>query len=157
MKFKVSENYKRRDRRNAVLAALLVVIIFLGCIWMLISSDSLFNKGIAALTAFLMGRYLPAAYRRVVMGEASYPEVEISELDNEIRIKHNDTTISMPLSDIEKLIIQKLKGKVTSILLTNESFSDLRFEGYEQLEQMASLLQKHNPNAKSKTANWYHR
>ena len=89
--------------------------------------------------------------------DASYPEVEILEPQEKIDISHKNAVVSMPLSDIEKLIIQCKKGSVTSILLTTKSFSNLRFEGYENLEKMAEILKKYTPAKNLKIATWYHR
>ena len=63
----------------------------------------------------------------------------------------------MPLSDIESLRIQSIKGNVKSLLLTTKSFNNLRFEGYENLAEMAELLKKYTPAGKTKNATWYHR
>jgi hypothetical protein len=63
----------------------------------------------------------------------------------------------MPLSDFENLVIQSIKGKIKSILLTTKSFSNLRFEGYENQEALAELLKKYTPAGKTKIATWYHR
>jgi hypothetical protein len=63
----------------------------------------------------------------------------------------------MLLSDIEKLVVQSSKGSVKSVLLTTKSFSNLRFEGYQNLEKLAAILEKHAPEGKTKNATWYHR
>ena len=76
---------------------------------------------------------------------------------NKIDISHKGTIISIPLSDIESLRIQSIKGKVKSLLLTTKSFSNLRLEGYDNLTGMAELLKKYTPTGKFKIATWYHR
>ncbi|WP_147411100.1 hypothetical protein [Pseudomonas cavernicola] len=157
MNFKVSEKYKRSGKRKTVLAALLVAGLIAGSAWMFIASESLYHKIISAITAFLLIKYLPHAYKSIRTHDASYPVVEIIESENKIDISHKGAVVSMPLSDIESLRIQNIKGSVKSILLTTKSFSNLRFEGYENLAEMAELLKKHTPAGKTKIATWYHR
>ena len=157
MKFKVSEKFKRKGKRKAIFATILVVVFIFGFISMLIYSNNLSNKVIAVIGAILLTRYLPSAYRNIKSNDTSYPEIEVLDSESKIEISYNNVIVSMPLSDIEKLTIQKTSGKTTSILLTTKTFSNLRFEGYEKLEQMADILKKHTPQDKLKIATWFHR
>ena len=124
---------------------------------MLVSSSDLSSKVIAAIGIFLLAKYLPHAYRSIKNHGSSYPEIEILEHQGKIDILHKSVVVSMPLSDIENLRIQSIKGNVKSLLLNTKSFSNLRFEGYENLGEMAELLKKHTPVGKTKNATWYHR
>lgn len=157
MKFIVSEKYKRQGKRKTIFAAILVVALIVGLVLMLVNSNDLSDKAIAVIGIFLLAKYLPHAYRSIKSHDTSYPEVEILEPQEKIDISHKNAVVSMPLSDIEKLIIQCKKGSVTSILLTTKSFSNLRFEGYENLEKMAEILKKYTPAKNLKIATWYHR
>jgi hypothetical protein len=157
MKFIVSEKHKRQGKRKTIFAAIFVVALIAGLILMLVNSNDLSNKAIAAIGIFLLAKYLPHAYRSIKNHDTSYPEIEILETQEKIDISHKNAVVSMPLSDIEKLTIQCKKGSVTSILLTTKSFSNLRFEGYENFEKMAEILKKYTPAKNLKIATWYHR
>ena len=157
MKFIVSEKYKRQEKRKTIFAAILFIALIAGFIFMFVNSSDLSNKVIAAIGIFLLAKYLPHAYRSIKNHDTSYPEVEILEPQEKIDISHKGAVVSMPLSDIENLRIQSIKGNVKSLLLTTKSFSNLRFEGYENLEEMAELLKKYTPAGKTKNATWYHR
>lgn len=157
MNFHVSEKYKRSGKRKAMFAALLVVGIISGAAWMFIASESMYHKILSLVTALLLIKHLPGAYKNIKNHDSSYPIVAIIESENKIDISHKGAVVSMPLSDIESLRVQSIKGNVKSLLLTTKSFSNLRFEGYENLAEMAELLKKYTPAGKIKNATWYHR
>lgn len=157
MKFIVSEKYKSHGKRKAVFAALLVTALIAGLGLMFANSSDLSNKVIAAIGIFFLAKHLPHAYRSVKNHDDSYPEVEIIESEDKIEISHNGAVVSMSLSDIENLRIQSIKGNVKSLLLTTKSFKNLRFEGYENLADMAELFKKYTPLGKTKKATWFHR
>ena len=157
MKFNISNQHKSRGRRNAILAALLLPVLILGFVLMLINSQDLSDKLIAVVGIFLLARYLPHAYRAVKNHDSSYPQIEVLQAENRIDISHKGAVISMPLSDIEKLRVQYRKGKVASILLSSTAFSNLRFEGYDDMAQLAELLKKHTRPEHVQVATWYHR
>lgn len=157
MKFIVSEKYKQQGKRKTIFAAILVTALIAGFIFMFINSSDLSNKAIAAIGIFLLAKYLPHAYRSIKNHDTSYPEVDILESKDKIDISHKGAVVSMPLSDIESLRIQSIKGNIKSLLLTTKSFSNLRFEGYENLAEMAELLERYTPAGKTKNATWYHR
>jgi hypothetical protein len=157
MNFHVSEKYKNSGKRKTILAALLVIGIIAGAVWMFIASDSLYHKILAAIITLLLIKHLPGAYKSIKNHDSSYPIVTIIESENKIDISHKGAVVSMPLSDIESLRVQSTKGHIKSLLLTTKSFSNLRFEGYENLAEMAELLKKYTPAGKIKDATWYHR
>ncbi|MHA6492968.1 hypothetical protein ACX0MV_06915 [Pseudomonas borbori] len=157
MNFHVSEKYKRSGKRKTVLATLLVVGIIAGAIWVFTASESLYHKILSAIVVLLLIKHLLNAYKSIKNHDSSYPTVTIMESENKIDISHKGAVVSMPLSDIEHLRIQSIKGSVKSILLNTKSFSNLRFEGYENLAEMAELLKKYTPAGKTKNATWYHR
>ena len=157
MNFNVTEKYKRREKRKVILAALLFIGIIAGAAWMFISSESMYHKILAAIIFLLLVKHLPGAYKNIRNHESSYPSVSIIESENKIDISHKGAVVSMPLSDIESLRVQSLKGNVKSLLLTTKSFSNLRFEGYENLSEMAEFFKKYTPAEKIKKATWYHR
>ena len=157
MNFHISEKYKISGKRKTILAALLIIGIIAGAVWIFIFSDSLYHKILAAIIAFLLIKHLPSAYKSIKNNDSSYPIVTIIEPENKIEISPKGAVVSMPLSDIESLRIQSAKGHIKSLLLTTKSFSNLRFEGYENLAEMAELLKKHTPAGKIKHATWYHR
>ena len=136
---------------------MLVAGIIAGAIWMFIASESLYHKILSMIITLLLAKYLPHAYKNIKNHDSSYPTISIVEPENKIDISHKGAIISMPLSDIESLRIQRIKGNVKSLLLTTKSFSNLRFEGYENLAEMAELLKKYTPAGKIKNATWYHR
>ena len=157
MKFIISEKYKQQEKRKTVYATILVFALIVGFIFMLVSSDDLSNKVIAVVGIFFLAKHLPQAYRGFKNTDASYPDVEILESQQKIEISHKGSVVSIPLLDIESLRLQSIKGNVKSLLLTTKSFSNLRFEGYENLSEMVELLKKYTPAGKIKNATWYHR
>ena len=157
MKFYVSEAFKSKERRKVILASLVVILLLVGAVWMFFDSTSPANKTIAAVLAFILVRKLPQMYTGLRDHGSSYPEVEILESENKLDVLYKGAVISMPLSDIDKLIIQSSKGRIKSILVTTPSVGDLRFDGYENVEQLAELLKKYTPENNVIHATWYHR
>ena len=157
MKFIVSEKHKNQGKRKTIFAALLVLALIAGLGLMFVNSSDLSNKAIAAIGIFFLAKHLPHAYRSIKNHDDSYPEIEILESQNKIDISHKGAVVSMPLSDIESLRIQSIKGNVKSLLLSTKSFNNLRFEGYGNLAEMAELLKKYTPPGKTKNATWFHR
>lgn len=157
MIFSVTDKQIRSDRRKSIIALLVVIVIIAAAASSLIAGESLNQKAIAVVILFVLTRYLIRAYKNFKHHDSSYPTVEIFEPAGKIEISNQGTTISIPLSDIEGLRIQSSKGNIKSLLLTTKSFSNLRFEGYENLALMADLLKKHTPDGKVKIATWYHR
>nr|WP_298170372.1 hypothetical protein [uncultured Pseudomonas sp.] len=153
----MSEKYKRQGKRKTIFAAFFVVALMAIFVFMFINSSELSNKIVAVIGIFILAKYLPRAHRSFKNNDTSYPEVEILEAQDKIDISHKGAVVSMPLSDIESLRVQSIKGNVKSLLLTTKSFSNLRFEGYENLAEMAELLKKYTPAGKTKNATWYHR
>ncbi|MCU1715741.1 hypothetical protein [Pseudomonas sp. 5P_3.1_Bac2] len=157
MIFTASDKYIRSQKRKSKFSLLAVIALVVALSAMLISSESLTQKSIAALTLLLLIRHLIRAYKTLKTHTSSYLTVEISEPAERIEISNQGTVISIPLSDIEHLRIQRTKGNIKSLLLTTKSFANVRFEGYENLSLMADLLKKYTPEGKVKTSTWYHR
>jgi hypothetical protein len=157
MKFIVSEQHKSQGKRKTIFFAMLVVVFIASLILMLINSSELSNKIFATIGILFLAQYLLNVYRSIKNNDTSYAEVEILETQDKIDISHNGAVVSMLLSDIESLRIQRVKGNVKSLLLTTKSFSNLRFEGYENFSEMAEVLKKYTPAGKTKNATWYHR
>ena len=157
MNFQVTEKYKRGGKRKVFIGGVLVVAIIAGAVWTLIASDSSFEKLLSIVVIVIMAKSLPRAWRNFKNHDASHPVVSILESENKIEISHLGAVVSIPLSDIESLRVQSVKGNVTSLLLNTKSFSDLRFEGYEDLSKMAEILGRYAPAGKTKIATWYHR
>ncbi|MDR7025569.1 hypothetical protein [Pseudomonas peli] len=157
MKFSASEEYKKQEKRKTIYATIFVFALIAGFIFMLTNSDDLSNKVIAVIGIFFLAKHLPHAYRGLKNKDTSYPDVEILESQQKIEISHKGSVVSIPLADIESLRVQSIKGNVKSLLLTTRSFSNLRFEGYENLAKMAETLKKYTPVGKIKNATWYHR
>lgn len=157
MIFHISEDHKRSDKRKTIFASLIAIALVAGAIWMFITNETLYYKAISAIVALWLAKRLPKAYKNIKNHDLSYPTAAIIESQNKIDISHKGAVISIPLSDVESLRIQSIKGKVKSLLLTTKSFSNLRLEGYDNLNEMAELLKKYTPTGKIKISTWYHR
>jgi hypothetical protein len=88
MNFHASEKYKSSGKRKTILAALLVIGIIAGAVWMFIASDSLYHKILAAIITLLLIKHLPGAYKCIKNHDSSYPIVTIIESENKIDISH---------------------------------------------------------------------
>lgn len=157
MNFQVTEKYKRDSKRKVLIGGLIIAAVISSAAWMLIASDRMLEKLLSVLVIVIMAKSLPRAWRNYKNHDSSHPVVSILESENKIEISHLGAVVSIPLSDIESLRVQSVKGNVTSLLLNTKSFSDLRFEGYEDLSKMAEIFGRYVPAGKTKVATWYHR
>jgi hypothetical protein len=60
------------------------------------------------------------------------------------------------LSQIKNLRLQSKSGQLVSILLKTSSGEDMRFEGYENLDVLASALERFAPAGGVTYASFYH-
>lgn len=157
MRFVASEEYKRSRKRKVALLGLLLVGLVASSAWVFIASDDMYNKVVSAVAAVILISYLPNLWKGFGSEALMLPVVEIVESKNKIEIAHKGAVVAIPLSDIQSLRVQSLKGAVKSVLLTTKSFKDLRFEGYENLAEMARLLERFTPAGKAKLVKWFHR
>jgi ABC-type glycerol-3-phosphate transport system permease component len=96
MKFKVSEKFKSKGRRNTILTSILVIALIVGLVWMFISSTTTTNKITSAVGVFLLLKYLPHAYRNIKNHDSSYLELEILEHENKLNISHKAQLLVCP-------------------------------------------------------------
>lgn len=61
------------------------------------------------------------------------------------------------LANIKRLRLQRKSGRLVSILVKTSSGEDLRFEGYEKLDDLASALERLTPAERVTHASFYHR
>jgi hypothetical protein len=96
-------------------------------------------------------------YKRFKEGAASYPVVELDETAGTIAVSYKNITVTVPLSESNKLRLQYKFKTLKSILLTTKSGQVVRFDGYENLVDIAAVLERHTPKENITIAKWYHR
>ena len=157
MIFRVSSSHIKRQSRKARYLGLFFAALIAGCIALIVNSKSISGMLLPAGGIYLFSHSIFLIYKRLKEGSDSYPVVELDEATGMIAVSHKNITVTVPLSQIDKLRLQYKSKTLESILLSTKSGQDLRFEGYENLVAIASVLERHAPKENTKVAKWYHR
>lgn len=98
-----------------------------------------------------------AGYKRIKAGGAAYPVLELDEPNGKVAVLHKDLKVIVDLSQIKNLRLQRKSDQVVSILVRTSSGESLRFDGYENLDVLASSLERLTSKGSITNASFYHR
>ncbi len=97
------------------------------------------------------------SYKRIREGKAAYPVLELDESNGKVAVLHKDLKVIVDLAQIKNLRLQRKSGQLVSILVKTSSGENLRFDGYENLDVLASALERLAPKESITNASFYHR
>lgn len=97
------------------------------------------------------------SYKRIREGKAAYPVLELDEPNGKAAVIYKDLKVIVDLSQIKNLRLQRKSGQLVSILVKTSSGENLRFDGYENLDALASTLERLTPKERITNASFYHR
>ncbi len=97
------------------------------------------------------------SYKRIREGKAAYPILELDESNGKIAVLHKDIKVIVDLSQIKNLRLQRKSGQLVSILVKTSSGENLRFDGYENFDTLASALERLTPKESIINASFFHR
>jgi hypothetical protein len=157
MEFHVSSKHVRRERRKAVYLILFLAVVSIALIEKVLSADKISDLVYPIIGLLIFIPPIFGSYKRVREGKAAYPVVELDEPNGKIAVLHKDIKVIVDLSQINNLRLQRKSGQLVSILLKTSSGENLRFDGYENLDVLASALERLTPKENVTNASFYHR
>ena len=157
MEFHVSNKHVRRERNKAVYLILFLAVVSIALIAKVLSADKISDLVYPIICLLIFIPPIFGSYKRVREGKAAYPVLELDEPNGKIAVLHKDLKVIVDLSQINNLRLQRKSGQLVSILLKTSSGENLRFDGYENLDVLASALERLTPKESITNASFYHR
>lgn len=157
MKFQVADAYIKSQNKRAIYTALFFTVIICAVIVSIVSADKVSGMILPAIGLYVLVQAMLGMYKKFKQGRAAYPTFEINDESAMVHVNDRNTTVSFPLSDIERLRLQYRSGQLESILLNTKSDQKLTINGYENIEAMAEVFQQFTPTGNVKVAKWFHR
>lgn len=95
--------------------------------------------------------------KRIKEGSGAYPVIELDEPNGKVVVSHIDISVTVDLAQIKNLRLQHKSNHLESMILQTSSGETLRFEGYENLPALASVVERLTPKEHITNATLYHR
>jgi hypothetical protein len=157
MEFHVSNEHVRRESRKAVYLILFLAVVSVGLVAKMLSIDKISDLFFPMMGLLVFVPPIFGSYKRIREGKAAYPILELDEPNGKVAVLHKDIKVIVDLSQIKNLRLQRKSGQLVSILVKTSSGENLRFEGYENPDLLASALERLTPKESITNATFYHR
>jgi len=157
MYFKVRANHVKHQNRKSLYIALLFTIILLSCIALLLNAKTVSDAIFPVIGIFLFALRIFRIYKHVQEGDASYPTLELDEAAKKINVSYKEIVVTVDITKIKTLRLQYKAEHLVSVIVTTLSDEVMRFEGYENIEKLASALEEFTPRDKITSAKLFHR
>jgi len=157
MKFNVSNEHVRRERRKAVYLILFLAVVSCALIAKALSTDKIRDLVYPIIGLLIFVPPIFGIYKRIREGKAAYPVLELDALNGKVAVLQKDLKVIVDLSQIKNLRLQRKSGQLVSILVKTSSGENLRFDGYENIDVLASALERLTPKESITNASFYHR
>jgi hypothetical protein len=157
VEFHVSTEHVRRENRKAFYLILFLVVVSVGLVAKVLSTDKISDLFFPIIGLLVFVPPIFGSYKRIREGKAAYPVLEIDEPNRKVAVLHKDLKVIVDLSQIKNLRLQRKSGQLISILVKTSSGENLRFDGYENIDVLASALERLTPKESITNASFYHR
>ena len=157
MEFHVSKEHVRREGRKAIYLILFLAVVSVGLVAKGLSAEKISDLFFPIVGLLIFIPPIFGSYKRIKEGKAAYPVLELDEPNGKLAVLHKDLKVIVDLSQIKNLRLQSKSGQLVSILLKTSSGESLRFDGYENLNVLASTLERLTPKESITNASFYHR
>jgi len=157
MEFHVSKEHVRRESRQAGYLILFLAVLSAGLVAKVLSTDKISDLFFPIIGLLVFVPLIFGNYKRVREGKAAYPVLELDEPNGKVAVLHKDLKVIVDLSQIKNLRLQRKSGQLVSILVKTSSGENLKFDGYENLDVLASALERLTPKESITNASFYHR
>lgn len=157
MEFHISKEHVRRESRQTVYLILFFTLASIGLVAQVLSAEKTSNLIFPIIALFVIVPSIFSSYKRIKEGEAAYSVLELDELNGKIAVIYKDLKVIVDISQIKNLRLQCKSGQLVSILVKTSSGENLRFDGYDNLDVLASALERLTPKENVTNASFYHR
>jgi hypothetical protein len=154
MEFHISKKHLQRENRKVFYSILFFSVISAGLIVKLLNTSKTSDLFFPVIGLFVFISLIFSSYKRIKEEKDTYPVLILDEPSGKLSVQYKDITVTVDLSQIKNLRLQHKSGQLISILIKTSADENLRFEGYENLDVLASALeqitlkkisQKHHP------------
>lgn len=139
MEFVISDAQVRREKRKQMTMVLMFAVF------------------LAVLAAKAINAEKMTLSKRVREGKAAFPRLQMDEAERTIDVLHQDLRVTVELAQVQSVRLQYTSSRLVSILLKTTAGGDMRFEGYENIDELASALQRILPQERVKRISFFHR
>ncbi len=157
MHFHVTANHVKQQNRKSIYVALLLAALVAGCIAVLVNAKAISDMVFPVIGIFLFAPPIFRTYKHIKEGAGSYPVIALDEATGKIAVSYKDVIVTVDITQIKNLRLQHKSEHLASVIVTTSSGEVMRFEGYENLEILASALEHLTPKDKVTHAKLYHR
>ncbi len=157
MQFQITANHVKKQNRKSIHVALLLAALVAGCIAALVNAKAISNMVFPVVGILLFAPPIFRIYKHIKEGAGSYPVIELDEASGKIAVSYKDVIVTVDITQIKNLRLQYKSSLIESVIVTTSSGEVMRFEGYENLEGLASTLEHLTPKDKVTNAKFYHR
>ena len=157
MKFHISASHVKRQNRKAIYLILFFTVLIAGFIAKLVSSKSIEGMTFPVIGIIIFAPTIFRTYKRIKEGADAYPVIELDELTGKIAVSYKDVIVTVDVTQIKNLRLQYKSEHLESVIVKTSSGEVMRFEGYENLDTLASNLVRFTPAENITNAKLYHR
>lgn len=157
MKYHISASHVKRQNRKAVYLILFFTVLIAGFIAKLASSKTIDGIFFPAIGILIFAPMIFKTYKRIKEGADAYPVVELDEVSGKIAVSYKDVIVTVDVTQIKNLRLQYKSEHLESVIVKTSSGEIMRFEGYENLDVLASNLERFTPKENITNAKLYHR
>lgn len=157
MKFQVSASHVKQQSRKAIYSILFLAVVTAACAIKLLNSKTIADTLFPVIGIMVFFPLIISSYKRIKEGSGAYPVIELDEPNGKVIVSHKDISVSVDLAQIKNLRLQHKSDRLESVILKTSSGETLRFEGYDNLPALASVLERLTPNEHVTNAKFYHR
>lgn len=157
MRFQVTAEHIKRQNRKSAFFALFLTVLSVACVGMLLGAKSLSDMIFPSIGLLLFAPPILRTYRIIKEGAGSYPVLELDENAGKISVSYKDVVVTVDISQIKNLRLQYKSNALASVIVTTSSGEVMRFEGYENLEVLATTLERLTPADRIANTKLYHR
>jgi len=124
---------------------------------MLVNAKTASNMVYPWVGVFLFTPPIFRGYKNIKEGASRFSVIELDAVAGMITVSYKDITVTVDITQIKNLRLQYKSKRLVSVIVTTSSGEIMRLEGYENLEALASILERFTPRERITSAKFYHR
>lgn len=157
MEFVISDAQVRREKRKQMTMVLMFAVFLAVLAAKAINAEKMADLFFPVLGFVILSPLIVTLSKRVREGKAAFPRLQLDEAERTIDVLHQDLRVTVELAQVQSVRLQYTSSRLVSILLKTTAGGDMRFEGYENIDELASALQRILPQERVKRISFFHR
>ncbi len=145
MRYRISTPYYRKQTASHLLWMLCLVAAVLASIFYLFQASAVADYILPILGVAACSAYFIKLLRHLQLGRQGYPEIDLDKEAKTLALIQGDSRVELDISDILNLKLDYRRYQVERVQITTAVGEVLRLEGYEDLETLATALERLTP------------